>query len=119
MRAGCSKPGRSSDKQERNRVGGMRAVKGSPVFSSMSCSPVAVECCADEHLAVHFLDGLSFALPTAVTASTAFTAASMVPVWPTISGFAKVHDDHIVFSTGVASTSLSQILVALISGFRS
>ena len=62
----------------------------------------------------------SYTLPMhASTVSTAFTAASRTPVWPTISQFAKLQTIISYLSLFIASTHFSATAAALISGMRS
>ena len=62
----------------------------------------------------------STARPTqASTVSIALIAADSTPVWPTISGFAKLMMMTSYLPDSIASTSLSHTIGALISGFRS
>ena len=94
------------------------AVQGSPVSQSIICS--AFPWSAQINIAPPTSLTASTALPTQVsTASIAFTAASMTPVCPTISGFAKLQIIASYFPLFIAFTSPSHTSNMLISGCKS
>ena len=74
---------------------------------------------ADKENASGCLDGFNSTSYAASTVSIALIAADSTPVWPTISGFAKLMMMTSYLPDSIASTSLSHTIGALISGFRS
>ena len=65
------------------------------------------------------IKGTSNILQAARDLGTALMAASKIPVWPTISGFAKLMTITSYFSERIAAHNLSQTSGALISGCKS
>ena len=65
------------------------------------------------------MDGLDDAAEAGIDGLDRLTAASITPVWPTMSEFAKLMIENAGFSAAKCSTNASVAATALISGFLS